>query len=196
MVRRAGLSTERVVTIALELLDEQGLEAMTLAGVAQRAQVATPSLYKHVGSLADLRSRVAAVALDQLAARIGAAVAGVARDDALRAMMRAYRAYLLAYPRRTWALVKPSETGGDSRGAVAILDAALAVLRGYGLTGHEAIHAARGLRAAMHGFAGLESDGGFGLPENLDESFERLQDMLIAGLESLTRRGDPPTLAS
>jgi hypothetical protein len=57
-----------------------------------------------------------------------------------------------------------------------------AVLAGYGLEGDDAIHAARAVRAALHGFAMLESGGGFGIKLDLDESFARLVDLLDGGL--------------
>jgi hypothetical protein len=47
----------------------------------------------------------------------------------------------------------------------------------------EAIHALRGLRSLVHGFATLEISGGFGIPLDLDESFSRLVDLFITGLE-------------
>ncbi|HET7519849.1 MAG TPA: TetR-like C-terminal domain-containing protein [Actinomycetes bacterium] len=58
----------------------------------------------------------------------------------------------------------------------------LAVLGGFGVEGHAAVHAARCLRSAAHGFAVLEAAGGFGLSDDLDASHERLIHMIIAGL--------------
>jgi hypothetical protein len=49
-----------------------------------------------------------------------------------------------------------------------------AALRGYGLAGDEAIHATRVARSALHGFVSLEVNGGFGLPQDVGRSFERL----------------------
>jgi hypothetical protein len=60
----------------------------------------------------------------------------------------------------------------------------LAVLASFGLQGQDAIHAVRGLRSVVHGFASLEVAGGFGLPLDCDESFRRLIAMLVAGLET------------
>ena len=57
-----------------------------------------------------------------------------------------------------------------------------AVLRGYGLTGDDVIHAIRGLRALMHGFVSLEAAGGFAMPQDLDESYRRLVDGFAASL--------------
>jgi hypothetical protein len=34
----------------------------------------------------------------------------------------------------------------------------------------------------LHGFVSLEASGGFGLPDDVDESFETLIDVLVAGL--------------
>ncbi|WP_415624321.1 TetR-like C-terminal domain-containing protein [Phytohabitans flavus] len=34
----------------------------------------------------------------------------------------------------------------------------------------------------VHGFASIEASGGFGLPEDLDETYERLVRMTIASL--------------
>ncbi len=57
---RAGLSPDRVVDLAVDVVDRDGPDALSLARVAEAAGVATPSLYKHVHSVADVRARVAA----------------------------------------------------------------------------------------------------------------------------------------
>jgi hypothetical protein len=51
------------------------------------------------------------------------------------------------------------------------------------LNGDDAIHAVRALRSLVHGFATLEVSGGFGIPLDLDESFHRLVDLFIAGIQ-------------
>jgi Tetracyclin repressor-like, C-terminal domain len=58
----------------------------------------------------------------------------------------------------------------------------LAVLRGYTLEGEPAIHAVRAIRSALHGFVSLEREGGFGLPIDIDDSYNNLVTMLAAGL--------------
>ena len=73
---RAGLSTESVVDAAVELVDEQGWPALTLAAVAIRTGVAAPSLYKHVRSLEALQQKVSARATAELAQTLSTSVAG------------------------------------------------------------------------------------------------------------------------
>ncbi len=58
----------------------------------------------------------------------------------------------------------------------------LAVLAGYGLEGDEALHATRAIRSALHGFVLLEAQEGFGLPLDVDESFDVLVGVLDRGL--------------
>jgi AcrR family transcriptional regulator len=183
-VPRAGLSTAAVVGAAAELADAEGLEALTLARLAGSLGVRTPSLYNHVASLDDVRRRVALVALRELGDAMRDATVGRAGDDALTAMAHAYRAYARAHPGRYAATQRAPAAGEDEVATVAAraVDVLLAVLRGYGLEGDDAIHAARAVRSALHGFVALESGGGFGIPVALDESFDRMVAALARGL--------------
>jgi AcrR family transcriptional regulator len=182
---RAGLSTATVVGAAAELADAEGLEALTLARLAGAVGVRTPSLYNHVSSLDDVRRRVALVALRELGDALRDAAVGRARDDALVAVAHAYRAYARAHPGRYAAMQRApvADDSEDLRAAAArAVDALLAVLAGYGLEGDDAIHAARAVRSALHGFVALEAGGGFGLPVELDESYDRMVAALARGL--------------
>ncbi|HEX6871478.1 MAG TPA: TetR family transcriptional regulator, partial [Micromonosporaceae bacterium] len=83
---RAGLSTPAVVEAALAALDEHGPDGLTLARVAQRSGVATPSLYKHVDGLPALLRLVRLRVTAELADVLRRAVAGQARQDAVRSL--------------------------------------------------------------------------------------------------------------
>ncbi|WP_100836890.1 TetR-like C-terminal domain-containing protein [Kitasatospora fiedleri] len=183
---RAGLSTAAVVDHALELIDERGVEALTLAAVAARAGVATPSLYKHVaGGLPELRRLVAVRTTGELADHLAAAVLGHSRDAAVRALLAAYAGYALRHPRRYAALPQaPDPEPGPELAAAAerLVGVLFAVLRGYGLAGSEAVHAVRTLRAAAHGYASLTTAGAFRLAEGTDVTLERLTGVLVEGL--------------
>jgi hypothetical protein len=45
------------------------------------------------------------------------------------------------------------------------------------------------VRSALHGFVTLEAVGGFGIPLDLDESFERMVAALARGLGGSARAG-------
>ncbi|MEV1173764.1 WHG domain-containing protein [Nonomuraea sp. NPDC049784] len=183
---RAGLSQDAIVDLAMGILDEEGPSAVTLSAVAGRAGVATPSLYKHVRNLAELNTLVSIRVMEELADRAREAVLGRTGAEALRAFMNAWRAYVVAHPGRYAAMIqapRPELAEAGTR----LVDIVLAVLRAYGLEGADAIHAARCLRSVVHGFAVLETAGAFGLPVDLDDSYELLTQMIISGLPGPAR---------
>ncbi|MEU6737818.1 TetR/AcrR family transcriptional regulator [Streptosporangium sandarakinum] len=178
---RASLSRETVVGLALRVVDEEGPAALTLSAVAARAGVATPSLYKHVRNLAELRELLSAHVMSEISARIGDAVLGRSGDEALHALMAAWRSYVRAHPGRYAAMIQSPQPGLAEAGE-RLLDVMFAALRSYGLTDSDAVHAVRCLRSAVHGFVLLEAAGAFGLPESLDDTYELLTRMITAGL--------------
>ncbi|NEE02660.1 TetR/AcrR family transcriptional regulator [Phytoactinopolyspora halotolerans] len=186
---RAGLTRPIVVEQAAQLADEHGYDQLTLAALAKRVGVALPSLYKHVAGLDALKAELSLQAIGELAEAMQRAAVGRSRGDALRAVAAAYRAYVLEHPGRYAATVRVAgsadELAAERRAAAD--DAAqvlFAVLAGYGITGDHLVDAARALRSALHGFAAIESTGGFGLPRDIDRSFDAMVDGLDRALSS------------
>ncbi len=192
---RAGLSRSAVVELGLAVVDEAGPDGLTLAAVAARAGVAVPSLYKHVGGLADLRREVAVAAVRGLADAVhGAIPSGAAAEPDVRAALRrtadALRGYATAHPGR-YLLAQVAPGVGDGSGplaeanreAVRAVATALAPLLGE-LTGADLVHEIRVVRAALHGFVLLELQGGFAMPEDVDASYDRLLAVLETGLSA------------
>ncbi|MEV6879374.1 WHG domain-containing protein [Amycolatopsis sp. NPDC051128] len=190
MSPRAGLTTEAVVALALEIVDESGPEALTLAKIAERAGVAAPSLYKHVKGLADLRRLIDLRVVREMTETLRTAATGREGADAVAALADAYRAYLRRHPRRTQALATAPDRGDAelSTATHAVAEVAFAVLRPFGFDHAQAVHATRCLRAAVHGFAELEASGGFGRPEDVGQSFEVLKTMLVQGITDYARK--------
>ncbi len=189
---RAGLTPTVLVTHAGDLADRDGYDSLTLAALAGQLGVKVPSLYKHVASLADLRRRVALDSLRGLDEALRGAAVGRAGSDALRAVAHAYRRYAREHPGRyTAGLRAPGPDDEEGRAVAAgAAELVLAVVRGYGLHGDAALHAVRAVRAALHGFSSLEQAGGFGLPYDVDVSFEHLVTTLDTGLRH--RSAAPP----
>lgn len=186
---KAGLSTAAIVDAALGLVDEQGLDALTLASVAGRTGVAAPSLYKHVRNLDALAQKLSAAATAELAEVLSAAAAGRAGADAVQAVADAYRQYARSHPGRypaTQRVPDPDDAAHVAAGERAV-HSIYAVLRGYGIEGDDAVHATRMLRSALHGFVSLEIAGGFGMPQDVDSSFAQLVASLDAALRAWPR---------
>ncbi|MEH0983769.1 TetR/AcrR family transcriptional regulator [Micromonospora sp. CPCC 205556] len=183
---RAGLTPQTVVREAARLADEVGYERLTLAALAGRLGVALPSLYKHVRGADALTQRLAALATAELATELTTAAAGRAGGDALRAVAAAYRDYARRHPGRypaTQRVPDPADPEHVDAGDRAV-GAIYAILQGYSLTGDAAVDAARALRSALHGFLTLEAAGGFGLPRDVDRSFDQLVSALDIAFRS------------
>jgi AcrR family transcriptional regulator len=179
-VPRAGLTRGRVVGAAAAIADEVGLERLTLAAVAEHFGVALPSLYKHVGGLADLRRELRILGLRQLASELSQASVGKAGSDALVGIARSYRAYAHRHPGTYAGTARAPEPDDEehARAAAEVLQIVFSVLGGYGIEGDDAIDATRMLHAALHGYVSLENEGSFKMARDVDHSFQRLVDAL------------------
>lgn len=185
---RAGLTSARVAQAAADLADEVGLEQVTLTALAKHFDVATPSLYTHVRSSADVRTRIALLALDETADLVADALAGVSGRAALASVGGVWRAYAREHPGRYAATRLPLDA---SEAAVSAgprhAELSRAALRAYALSPDDETHAVRLLGATFHGYAALDAAGAFGhggpdTPTS-DDTWERVVD----GLDTLLR---------
>ena len=185
MPRRAGLDQASVVEEAARLLNEEGIEQLSLGRLAERLGVRTPSLYNHVAGLPGLKHDLALYCSRELLVRLTRATIGKARQEAIFALASAYRDYAREAPAR-YALTLQAPGPDDQQLqdlARQNVDIARAVLAPYKLSEEETIHAIRSLRSIVHGFISLEIVGGFGMPVDPDASFHWLISMFVTGLE-------------
>lgn len=174
-----------VVVQAERIADDVGLSRLTLAALADSLGVRQPSLYKHINGMKGLQRSIAVRAKTELADILGRAAVGRSRGDAIRAVAGTYRQWALAHQGRYAATIHAPLSGDvdDEAASAAAVKVILDVLSGYHLHGDAAIDATRALRSALHGFVSLETSGGFGLPADIDHSFDRLVDALITAFE-------------
>jgi AcrR family transcriptional regulator len=188
---RAGLGAVSVTEAGAALVDAIGFENLSMALLAERLGVKTPSLYKHVAGQADLAHRIAVLAMTELADAIRDAIQGRSGEEALIAGAHAMRTYVLQHPGRYAAGNAAIVTGPDDPLVPAVgrvLDSWAAMLHGYGLDPEQEIHALRMLRSLLHGFSALEVIGSFQIDTNVDDSFTWTLGFIDQGLKA--KRGD------
>ncbi|GAA1619102.1 TetR-like C-terminal domain-containing protein [Kribbella sancticallisti] len=159
---RPQLTRTAVIARGAEVADTSGFDSVTLAAIARSFGVRTPSLYTHVRDLAALRDGITVLALDELAERIGDAIAGRSGYDALVGFGAAHRGYVEEHPGRWESLQR--HAGADAVAAPAarrIVRVTDAVLLGYGISGEDRTHATRIVGSALNGFLNLERIGSF-----------------------------------
>ncbi|MER5879549.1 MULTISPECIES: TetR/AcrR family transcriptional regulator [unclassified Streptomyces] len=187
---RAGLTTERLTRAGAELADEVGFDQVTVSALARQFDVKVASLYSHVKSSHDLKTRIALLALDELADRGATALAGRAGKDALTAFANVYRDYAREHPGRYAAAqlrLDPEAAAASAGGRHSQMTRA--ILRGYDLVEPDQTHAVRMLGSVFHGYVSLEMSGGFShsAPDS-QESWSRVLD----ALDSLLRNWPAP----
>ncbi len=194
---RPRTSHAAIVAAARSLLEEGGLDAVTMAAVAGRVGVRPPSLYKHLADRIELLAAVATDVAFDLAAALEAAADQSGPEPTLRldALATAYRAFALGSPRGTALLftdVAPGAAptpGSQAAAARPLLDVTSA------LAGPDrALPAARVLTAFAHGFTSMESAGAFRFGGDVDEAYRLGISVLLAGLErqGAVARSTPP----
>ncbi|HVG66464.1 MAG TPA: TetR-like C-terminal domain-containing protein [Actinomycetota bacterium] len=87
-----------------QLLEEEGLEALTMRRLAERVGIRAPSLYKHLPDKAALEAAIIATGFEEAAAAFEQAVdsagegSGEGAGGALVALAAAYRRFALEHP--------------------------------------------------------------------------------------------------
>lgn len=185
---RTRLDKNAVVQAAVNLLNTEGVEGLSLSRLAEELGIKTPSLYNHVNGLAGLQQELAVMNAKLLADRLNEAAMGKSSSELFMDVSQAFRAYVKEYPGLYMSTLRSSGTQQVQDPSLQheeerTMKVGLAIMASLGLQGEEAIHGLRAFRSVAHGFATLEVAGGFGLPQDCDDSFRRLITALVAGLK-------------
>jgi AcrR family transcriptional regulator len=181
----ARTSPAAIVAAARAILEEDGLDAVTMASVAARVGVRPPSLYKHVRDREDLVVAMVADAADELRAVVTAAATGSPGGLHARvsAVADAYRAFARRTPRAASLLY--TDFGPDlALPQARLAEAARPVVELAGEIAGErdALPAARVLTAFVHGFTSMESAGAFRMGGDIDEAYRLGIAAIVRGL--------------
>ncbi len=176
MVAKKRLSRLEVVEKARSLANIDGWANLNLHRLASELGIQTPSLYNHVDGLPGLKRELALLASKELTDRILRTTVGKSGRNACVSLARAYRAYALDNPGLLMALTFSPDPRDKEHMAISkqFLETGFSILGAFSMSRGESIHALRAIRSAAHGFVTMELSGGFGLKEDIDESFERL----------------------
>lgn len=180
---RVPLSRRRVLRAAVAIADRDGLERLTMRGLAQELGVEAMSLYHHVANKGAVVEGVLEVVLGEILQAVDEVEAPAPEDDwraALRARALAAREVLL---RHRWAprVLESSTTTGPA--VIAYYDGVVGILRAGGFSYDLAHHALHALGSRVIGFSQeLFEDGGGEAPdaEEMAEHFPNLAGMVGA----------------
>jgi AcrR family transcriptional regulator len=186
---RAGLDYDKVIEVAAQLADHDGLDKLSMASLAAQLGVQSPTLYHYVAGLTGLRRALTLFGLKKLTSDLGNIIMGKAGDEAVLALAQAMRTFGKEHP-GLYAAVQTAPDPADSEWLDAgrtVVEIMIRALSAYKLSPEDAQHAIRMLRIIVDGCISLEKVGGFGLPLEVDETLRRLLVSLLAYLNSMTK---------
>jgi len=169
------LTRERITLAALSLVDEEGLDKLSMRKVASRLGVEAMSLYRHVANKGDLLDALH----DHLVGQVPPPGAGPWEDRA-RGLATAFREVLFLHPRAVPLLAtRPAATPA----ALAVLDHGIAVFTEGGWEEAEAVVAFQTLfcfvvgHGVFHTAAGSDTNGA-------RAEFQEGLEIVLAGLRA------------
>jgi AcrR family transcriptional regulator len=194
---RAGLSTERLVQLAIDQVDEHGYEALTLSKLADAAGVRQPSLYKHVSNVAHLQQLLAVAAGKRLSDAL--TNTPIHTERPIEALLQAYRTFAAQHPGLHAAITRaPQPDDTDLHAALSVTYEVLCgMLATYGVSDERSMPAATAVHAALYGFAELERLQGQDNSHDAAHAF--FVELLDAGLRNMDAgagRRQPTTVTS
>lgn len=145
--RRTGLTRQVIIEVGLRLLDEVGLDGLTVRRLATELDVQSPALYWHLRNKQDLLDGMAEAVV--VAAGMGPPRDGESWSDWLARRARAYRASLLSH-RDGARLVVGAR--GMSPATLRAFDAELSALVHCGFTPVLALRTISAITDYVHGF--------------------------------------------
>lgn len=183
------LNRATVVDMASAIADAEGLDALSLTRIATDAGVTQPALYKHVAGIDELIRLLALRGRDLLSSRLTAAIGKKNRENAVKAVASAWRAFVKEHPGLYEATDRVPIFGDtDVESSLDLVVGAItSSLNGYDLTRSQRAECALALRSSLHGFCILEKDRGHPRPESIDKNLNQLVKIFCKGVEALER---------
>jgi AcrR family transcriptional regulator len=167
--RRKPLSRERILDTALALVDEQGIEALSMRRLGQELGYEAMSLYNHVANKDDLLAGILDLVLAEMEPP--------ELDGGLPAIRAAALSAHEALKRHPWAANMLMSPGAIRPARIAYMEALLATLRGAGLSAETTYHAYHVLDAHTIGFSLWASTHGK-MPEDIEDARAWFEEMI------------------
>src|SRR5262245_14609314 len=133
---RPPLTRERIADTAVRIMDDEGLEAVTMRRLGRELGVEAMSLYNHVQDRADLEAAMIERVMDDFVLPSDA-VKGW--EERVRVMARSYRELLMAHPATIQLFADQEKPFTTSASSMRPMELALQTLQSAGLTDEETI---------------------------------------------------------
>ena len=178
------VTPDRILVIAQEMLESDGIDGLSLHKIAAKLKVKTPSLYRYIQNKEDLLRQLRRTTMTELTSGImaNARIAGEPKETLLE-MAIAYRAYALQHPRQyelAFSVNIPISAAEEMKNEQLVEPIQQLVTA---LTGDaQSLTMLRGLLAILHGWILLEISEQFRRGGNLESEFQAVVEHYLNSL--------------
>jgi AcrR family transcriptional regulator len=181
MPAHSQTSTAAIVAAGRHLLEERGIDALTMRNVADAVGVRAPSLYKRVRGRSDLFRLILEDMADELTSVLDAAAGSGDPVANIRAMAAAYRGFAHSNPVAYTLMFAPQSAPGATARSVRSSATFLRIVEELAGPRH-ALPAARTIVAWAHGFITMELAGAFRLGGDVEQAWDFGLDRILTAV--------------
>jgi len=188
MSPRIGLNFNELLKTAIQIVDNEGWDVLTISYLAKKLTIQPPSIYNHIKNLDELKNSIALYGIQELYEELHSSISDQSKE-AIFSLSFAYIHFARKHPGLYQSTLSSTHTVGDQYTFVAnqILELIFEVLKPYDLNEIDQIHIVRGLRSILHGFVSLEDHDGFGINIPIDESIRFVLKQYMQNIEALNK---------
>lgn len=184
---RIGLTKDILLQSAMEMVDAEGAQHLTLKALADKLNVRPPSLYNYFGSVAELHTSLMLYGWKLLENQVMRAAVGKTKDDAIKSMCSAYLEFSMKHTgmfdiMQSYNQHNTQETKAATSDLISTLRQ---VLSAYNLSAENEVHIIRIFRSFLQGYVYLIKNDSFGKAVSVQDSFNVAVDVLLKGLTTL-----------
>jgi AcrR family transcriptional regulator len=187
MSRTTNITINTLIEISLDIIDNDGFDALTINSISKILNIKPPSLYNHIANLEDLQLHIFTYINNKLIDYLILESAKGRDKNKIIAIACAYKNFVSEYPER-YKFVSYLSINNPNvflRNSVLLRDfIAGTFVTTYGVSRTESLYAARTFRGFIHGFLMFEISNTWSNDLNLEKSFKKGIELIVKGVEA------------
>ena len=161
-----NINEEIIIETAASIVNEVGFENLSLKIIAEKLNIKSPSLYNHISSLDEIKSKLMVYGWKQMEERMIDSAAGVSGYEALRNMCNVFFDYATSNKGVFTAMLWYNKFENDEKEKATerLFNIIFKVMKSLDISDANINHIIRTLRAFLEGFSLLVNNNAFGNP--------------------------------
>ena len=182
-----NINDKLIIETSAHIANKVGLDNLSLKMIAEELNIKSPSLYNHISSLDEIKSRLMVYGWKQMEEKMIDSAVGVSGYEALRNMCYAFYDYSTNNKGIFTAMLwyNKYESTEKKKATTKLFNIIFKVMKPLNITDENINHIIRTLRGFLEGFSLLVNNNAFGNPISIKESFDLSLEIIMNGIKSL-----------